>query len=289
MHSSLDSLRKRWYTLHLDSAHCASVWRGRYWVDDDGMRSVRCRTCPKFSATKSACSVPFGSPLRKCVVAAQEAHLHSLGDKHLLEIGFGKHSIPRRLMKSAGGTWTGIDPFSQTKERAQIGKGGYGHVARIPFPDETFDIVAGIQTFEHWDEPLPHPGLVTGHENGLNEILRVLKPRGSIYLDAPIHLHGHEMFIAGDVERIRGLFDPTRWQDLIIEKWRFEHEPLERYQTPEFDRGGWATAVTSYEDELLEDIVRNRSVWLMTITAAKRSDAKSGVARREDDRWPNGR
>ncbi len=271
MHTPLDSLRKRWYTTRLDSARCAGDWGGRYWVEDEGTRSIHCRSCPKFSAAKLQCSVPFGSPVRKCVVAAQEAHLHSLAGKNLLEIGFGKHSIPRRLVTRAGGTWTGIDPSVRTIEKAKLGKGGFGHAADIPFADGVFDIVVGIQSFEHWADPLPDPNLTSDHETGLREVYRTLKPGGAIYFDAPIHLHGHEMFIAGDIARIRGLFDSTLWQDVIIEKWRQVYDPLARYPTPETDRRGWARCVTSYSQELLEDILTNRSVWLMTISATKNS------------------
>jgi SAM-dependent methyltransferase len=270
MHSRLDSVRKRLYTLRLNSKRCASEWNEPYWVADEDTRSVHCRNCPKFSSARSECTFPFGSPLRKCVSAAQEAHLHSLTGKSLLEIGFGKHSIPRRMVMSAGGQWTGIDPFCRSTEKAALGKAGLGHVADIPFADGTFDIVVGIQSFEHWAEPLPG-NHSSNHEKGLDEVFRVLKPGGSIYFDAPIHLHGHEMFVAGDVGRIRGLFDPARWQDLIIEKWRQNYEPLARYPTPEADRAGWATSVTTYANELLEEIVTSRSVWLMTISATRRS------------------
>jgi SAM-dependent methyltransferase len=271
MHAPLDSLRKRWYTMRLDSARCAGDWGGRYWDEDEGTHAIRCRRCPKFSATKSQCSVPFGSPIRKCVVAAQEAHLNSLAGKNLLEIGYGKHSIPRRLVTKAGGKWTGIDPSARTKEKAELGKGGFGLVADIPFADGVFDIVVGIQTFEHWTDPLSDANFSSDHETGLREVCRVLKPGGAIYFDAPIHLHGHEMFIAGDIERIRNLFDSTLWQDVIIEKWRQVYEPLERYPTPEKDRLCWVLYVTSYSQELLEDILTNRSVWLMTISATKNS------------------
>lgn len=270
MHSALNSLRKRWYTLRLDNARCAAVWGGRYWSDGEGnVRSIRCRSCPRFSASGPRCSVPFGSPLRRCVTAAQEAHLHSLGGKQVLEIGFGKHSIPRKLVTSAGGTWTGIDPFARRTHVPRLGEAGYGHVGDLPFPDETFDVVAGVQSFEHWDEPLPGIETGAGHARGLAEIHRVLKPGGRLYLDAPIHLHGHEMFVAGDLDRIRGLFDAGRWKDVIVEKWREDHEPLERYPSPEIDQRGWPTSVTSYPAELLHDIAANRSVWLIVITARK--------------------
>lgn len=269
MHSLRGSLSKRLYTFRLTNKDCARVWKDQYWRDQDGTHVVSCSICPKLVAAESRCSIPFGSPIRKCVSAAQEANLHSLFGKDLLEIGFGRHSIVRRLVKDAGGTWTGIEPTLPESKQATFGKGGFGHVADMPFDDGSFDIVVGIQTLEHWAEPLPNTGLTTDYAAGLTEVHRVLKPGGSIYFDAPIYLHGHEMFIAGDISRIRDLFDPVHWRDITVELWREDYSPLERYPAPEGDRKSWKHSVTSYSPELLEDIRNNRSVSLLTIKAIK--------------------
>lgn len=151
-----------------------------------------------------------------------------------------------------------------------MGTSGFGHVAAIPFGDATFDIVAGIQSIEHWGEPLPDPELEIGHEKGLDEVFRVLRPGGRIYFCAPIYLHGHEMFIAGDFERIRGLFERLPWQDLVLELWREPYAPLARSVAPDSDYATWEHAVTSYPGELLRDIRENRSVSTITIKARKR-------------------
>ena len=272
MHSLRNSISKRLYTWRLSSDDCAHEWKDQYWQARDDIRVISCNECPKFIAEDVRCSVPFGSPIRKCSSAAQEANLHSLTGKDLLEIGFGKHSIPRQLVKSAGGTWTGIEQLLPAAKKASIGKAGFGHVADIPFPDCTFDIVVGIQSIEHWDEPLPVASLKTGHSAGLEEIYRVLKPGGSIYFCAPIHLHGHEMFITRDIERIRSLFEPLPWTNIVLEMWRENYFPLERYPTPGADAKTWERAVTSYPRELLEDILENRSVMLLTIKAKKNKD-----------------
>jgi len=119
---------------------------------------------------------------------------------------------------------------------------------------------------------LPDASLKTGHSDGLEEIYRVLKPGGSIYFCAPIYLHGHEMFITGDIERIRRLFEPLPWTNIELELWRENHSPLERYQTPDADAKTWDRSVSSYSSELLEDILENRSVSLLTIKASKNTD-----------------
>lgn len=248
------------------------MWSGAYYQERDGIRIISCKTCPKFDAANVKCAIPFGSLIRKCISAAQEANLHSLNGKNLLEIGFGKHSIPRRLVEDAGGTWTGIEPMLPASQSAALGRGGYGQVAEIPFEDETFDVVAGIQTLEHWEEPLPNSSRTSTYAECFQEIHRVLKPGGAIYFDAPINLHGHEMFIVGDFERIRGLLEPARWCDIKIERWRENFAPLERYPTPDGDVNSWEQSVSSYPDDLLRDIRENRSVSLVTISAVKRAD-----------------
>jgi hypothetical protein len=77
------------------------------------------------------------------------------------------------------------------------------------------------------------------------------------------------MFIVGDVQRIRRLFDPLPWKNITIERWREDYSPLERYRTPDRDVKSWERSVTSYPRELLEDILENRSVSLITIKAEK--------------------
>ena len=246
MHSLRNSLSKRFYTLRLKSRKCAKLWEKEYGQTEIDELVISCKDCPKFDAKNTKCLIPFGSPVRKCSTAAQEANLHSLVNKDLLEIGFGKHSIPCQLVRDAGGTWTGIEPMLPQSRKAVIGKGGYGHVANIPFPECTFDIVTGIQSLEHWEEPLPDIRSKSNYAEGLKEVHRVLKPSGSIYFDAPIHLHGHEMFITGDIERIRNMFDTELWRNIRIERWREQYEPLERYPVPEGDFMSWDYAVRNY-------------------------------------------
>jgi hypothetical protein len=101
----------------------------------------------------------------------------------------------------------------------------------------------------------------------------VLKPGGSLYLDAPIHLHGHEMFVAGDVERITALFVGDLWSGVTLERWRYDHDPLPRYPTPAADIGYVRGTIKSYDPRAIADLQTNGSVWLLTVTATKRAVA----------------
>ena len=245
-------------------------WSGEYWYEQDGVRIVPCRRCPKFDAQREICRVPFGTPLRKCVVAATEAHLRGTKGLKALELGYGSRSFAKHVIEASGGSWTGVEPGLQGEGPRHVGTGGHGHAGDIPFPDETFDIAFGNQSFEHWEEGHHLQTDKPGYKECLAEVWRVLKPGGIVYLDAPMHLHGHEMFIAGDVARILGLFDTTVWSDVVAEKWRSDHAPLPPYPTPATDLASWQTAVKTYDAAVLDKIKHRGTVWLLTVTARKR-------------------
>ena len=132
----------------------SNEWSGDYWYERDGERIVPCRQCPKLDARRGRCSVPFGSPLRKCVTAATEAHLRAVRGLFALEIGSYKHSFAKHVVEQAGGYWTGIEPQA-ARATPEMGRKSYGHAGDIPFPANTFDIAFANQSFEHWEERLP--------------------------------------------------------------------------------------------------------------------------------------
>jgi SAM-dependent methyltransferase len=262
----INSVRKHWYIATTARRLSRDEWTADYYYETGGSRIVPCRRCPKFDAAKTACRVPFGSPLRKCVTASIEAHLRVAKGKNVLEVGFLGSALPRRVVEAVGGTWTGVEPVLSRKTGRHVARGS---AAALPFADESFDIVLASQSIEHWQEhsaELPPP---PSYAECFAEIHRVLKPGGFVYLDAPIHLHGYEMFVLGDVDRISGLFAPTAWRDVKIERWRYEHEPLPRYAPPPKDVARWDERYPGYPDDAVATILASRSVWLVVVTAYK--------------------
>ena len=107
-----DALAHAWYRFRTRQRLASNEWSGDYWYERGGERIVPCRQCPKLDARRERCKVPFGSPLRKCVTAATEAHLRAMRGLFALEIGSYKRSFAKHVVEQAGGSWTGIEPQS---------------------------------------------------------------------------------------------------------------------------------------------------------------------------------
>jgi len=269
MHSKKESLLKRWHSLRINPKTCASKWNHQYWQNIDDCRVISCANCPSFNEKKQVCNINFGTPLRKCVVSSIEAHFFDCKNKDVLEIGFGRFKLAKKLIQRSGGTWTGVEPRRPKNETPVIGKGGYGHATHIPFPDKTFDMVFAVQSIEHWGQKAGGVREPSSYPDCIAEIKRVLNPGGTVYLDAPVHFHGNEMFIMGDVDKVRSLFPEDQWKNVHIEKWREDYSPLQRYTPGQNEFNDWPIEITSYPQEQVAEAKANGVVWLLTVTAEK--------------------
>lgn len=212
-----------------------------------------CVNCSRYDAKEQVCTVVGGSPIRKCVIAILEEECPTYKGR-VLEIGCGGWDYAKRLCEEAGCEWHGVDPMIvDTKGRRSIAT-KQGTVTDIPYPNEHFDVVLGVQSFEHW------PEFNSTYDDGLREIFRVLKPGGLLSLNFPINFHGHPIFINGDLDAIRSLFPATDW-DVVIEPWRQVHEPLPAFR-------GWRTC--AFADEAVKG---GTSSWIAQLHATKKLDA----------------
>lgn len=98
MHSLGNSIRKGWYSLVACPKAAREQWASQYWQEADGLRNISCAICPKLDKKLKMCRIPFGTPLRKCVVAGIEAHLHEVKGKSVLDLGFGRFSLAENLV-----------------------------------------------------------------------------------------------------------------------------------------------------------------------------------------------
>ena len=103
--------------------------------------------------------------------------LISVGGNRLLDIGCADGTTTKQIKKILPlTTITGIDLYKKAIDHAKRKAGKirfiHGDVHKLPFDDNSFEIVTAIETIEHLDNP----------NRALTEIYRVLKPNGCFFL-----------------------------------------------------------------------------------------------------------
>ena len=104
-----------------------------------------------------------------------------------------------------------------------------GSVASLPFADHTFDVVTAVETHYYWPD-LPA---------NMREVLRVLKPGGTIALIAEVHrrrgFDAHERLV---MRLLRAAYmSPTEHQDLLTQAG------FTGVSTIQGPRSGWICAI----------------------------------------------
>ena len=103
--------------------------------------------------------------------------LISVGGNRLLDIGCADGTTTKQIKKILPlTTITGIDLYKKAIDHAKRKAGKirfiHGDVHKLPFDDNSFEIVTAIETIEHLDNP----------NRALTEIYRVLKPNGYLII-----------------------------------------------------------------------------------------------------------
>lgn len=183
-----------------------------------------CKNCQWFNKEIPDCHAPgYQSELRRvtlirrCIFGAITENLDLISGK-VLEVGHGKVFFLRKRVYAKGSVWYGVEPrWPGGKPKSRMFD---GTVSKMPFENEFFDCVYVSQNMEHWHE--------RGDtiESGLKEIYRVLKPSGLLFIDVPIHSHGSKIFIIGNTNEIKKIFDKTKWEIIKFEERRKIYEPL---------------------------------------------------------------
>jgi SAM-dependent methyltransferase len=181
-----------------------------------------CKNCKFIDLEHSSCKLKGDkhgrSYVRNCITAIWIEE-QPLCKGNILEVGGGQWNAPRKTLRSDPNCkYFGVDP--KWGDAPEIG--GYkGSVCNMSFFENNFfDRVLAFETMEHWqdkEDPI---------KKGLSEIHRVLKPNGVVCLTVPIHLHGHEIFRQGNLEKIRAYFDDKMWKNVVFQEWRKDYDPL---------------------------------------------------------------
>lgn len=221
-----------------------------------------CINCHRFDPRGPRCTVEEGTPGRKCVIASLEHRLKKIHGQQVCEIGPGAWMFAKNILDENGNTWFGIDPKTEDHKARKVTATHRGTVACIPLKDNSMDYVLANQSMEHWHE------YGTSFRKGLREIHRVLKPGGQAILNVPIHRHGHEVFLKGQMKRIRSLFTSYKWSDVYLEEWRKDYQPLEQWK-------GWLA-----DKRLSGSSVPNAataSTWILEIVLTKAERERWGI------------
>lgn len=171
---------------------------------------------------------PFGG----CIIPIVESYCHYIEpNMRVLDVGCGSWSYIRDYCEQIGARYEGIDVVEEYFGEKTVAT-RLENLAELSFDDETFDLVIGNQTMEHWAEhgcTLPW---------GLYQCFRVLKTDGRLCLNVPIHFHGTKEFMLGQFDVLYSLFEPFA-SSVIFTKWGNPSDPLPQvYPHP----GYWALA-----------------------------------------------
>ncbi|MCO5141908.1 MAG: class I SAM-dependent methyltransferase [Oligoflexia bacterium] len=157
-------------------------------------------------------------PLGACVYAINEEYIEKIKpNMRVLEIGCGSWSNIKIACQKIGAHYEGVDTIEEYYGKKTVAT-KIENLAELSFDNDTFDLVIGNQTIEHWGEH----GCPTSW--GLYQIFRVLKMNGTVMLNAPIHFHGTSPFLLGDFQKIQNLFNEFS-SEIILKKWGENPEP----------------------------------------------------------------
>lgn len=123
---------------------------------------------------------------KKCCDAAAEV-ISGIAYDRLLDVGCGTDYLVRKLFSLRRAEYCGLDlsPEMLKKARAKFRESDsvsftQGSSEKLPYKDETFDVLTCIMSFHHYPNP----------QNAVNEAYRVLK-QGGTYIVADVDKHGY--------------------------------------------------------------------------------------------------
>jgi SAM-dependent methyltransferase len=168
------------------------------------------------------------------------AHVPIEHHYHILDVGCGGgRTIQKLSARAVAGKVYGVDyakgsvAVSRRKNAESISAGRVeiyqASVSQLPFPDDQFDLVTAVESQYYWPDPV----------NDMREILRVLKPGGTLVVIAESYLGSRYTFLQWPVMWL------LRSTQLSFEGYRqlFEAAGFTEIQLFEDRRRGWISAI----------------------------------------------
>ena len=170
---------------------------------------------------------------RKCSFGVIATKYLNIKDKRVLEIAprYFRFLLPAQLKLND------CEYYSISGEIGELKRGNTQEIKKKPlktpgdyygftselstlFQSDYFDVVLGSQCFEHWREEDPcEQNDQNAYQVGLDNCHQILKKGGLFMQDFPFNLHGDPLFISVNIEGIRQLFDPQKWENIEIIQW----------------------------------------------------------------------
>jgi SAM-dependent methyltransferase len=186
-------------------------------------------------------------PLACCVIAIVDDYAAAItAGMSVLEIGAGAWSRLAEACAATGASYEGIDTQPEYFGKPTVAT-RIENLADLSYPENSFDLVVGNQTMEHWEEN----GCALAW--GLFQCFRVTKPGGKVRMNVPIHFHGSRDFVLGRVASLRGLFERFS-DDVTLEPWGADSAPIAPYRAhPSYpllaERGAYTLDIVAVKDK----------------------------------------
>jgi SAM-dependent methyltransferase len=113
------------------------------------------------------------SLFREAILAALAPH------HHVLDLGAGAGVVAQMNFRGRAARVCGVDPDPRVAANPHLDEGKVGTGERIPYPNESFDLVLADNVLEHLADP----------ESVFREVHRVLKPGGLFLAKTPNKRH----------------------------------------------------------------------------------------------------
>ncbi len=163
-------------------------------------------------------------------------------EETVLEIGSGLGYLANNWSANFKGKWIQLEAQEKfleiAKKRDPTGLLVQGSIYELPFPDNTFDIVGGLSSFD----------VFSNLETALNEVKRVLKPNGFFF--HVLDMGADYEIMAKDFRKKRIPFYSTRKTDSLLSILSGSNQEVEHYYIPTERIPSFLTRIGMTQEEM---------------------------------------